>query len=194
MGIRLLDEDLILVEVSQTEGESILLPDELSQGNRSFWCWAACGELIINFIKSSRSVTQCSLAHEYANPTRTNCCDFPMDCDFPMEKEEIKKIYEQRSIQVWFLDLKNFTNEEIIDLIKQQMSPPKMLMELYYKIEREKGHLVVLNGWGEDIDGKEVFFIKDPATRDDLTYTLEELLSEKGLDACWVFKDPGFLV
>ncbi|AUX37869.1 uncharacterized protein SOCE836_101050 [Sorangium cellulosum] len=131
------------------------LPVHLSPQEQTYWCWAASGQMVMNFLGAT--VIQCDEANKQFDPERTDCCDSPVpsDCDvvgWP-EPEKYGFTYKTTSDEVlpW---------KDVQDEIYCKHRP----FAFTWRYPGGKGHMMVAVTY-RNVAGKRLVGVNDPNPR-----------------------------
>lgn len=127
----------------------------------AMWCWAACAEMVIEFLKPNVNAKQCELAQlQFA----FDCCgtsnDFEEECNtsgtFPFVPFRENGIHFERTSST-------AANEQLVwREIKRQIDAGQPILYAYRLNERSvSGHMVVIYGYGR-VRNKRVLCCIDP--------------------------------
>ena len=122
-----------------------LRPQEVDQ-----WCWAASGQMVMEF--KNRNVSQCLQANNRLS--MTNCClnPIPSDCNLPGWPEFEK--YE--------FDYKRTTDEALSwDMLKEQIGCKNNPVAFSWGWEGRGGHMMVAVGY-KTVNGVNFVYMHDP--------------------------------
>jgi hypothetical protein len=132
---------------------------QLIHQEQGLWCWAACAEMVIEFVKPGTDARQCELV-KLEMGTSTDCCNssagsFTAQCNsqggFPEE-----------SFGAHAIDHKSSETRLSWKRITRQIDDGKPLLYAFFWHETDMvGHMVVIHGYGQ-AQGKKVLYRRDP--------------------------------
>ncbi|WP_394826520.1 papain-like cysteine protease family protein [Pendulispora albinea] len=124
---------------------------------QSQWCWAASGQMIMNYVAKAngkgQTPSQCQQANQRLN--RTDCCNYPSskNCNRP----------GWPVFNAWGYDY-NVTNDQAISKaeIKNQVDVRKTPWGFSWGWDGGGGHMMVASGYSVDANGNFYVTVKNP--------------------------------
>lgn len=111
----------------------------LKPQEKSMWCWAASGEMIMEYLGAT--IRQCDEANKQFNPERDDCCNspFPTDCNRGGWPE-----FEEYGFAADQTDMEALTWAEIKKQIGCLRTP---FCATWKRSSSLEGHMVVISGY-----------------------------------------------
>ena len=125
---------------------------------QSKWCWAACAEMVIQYVKPTLDAKQCELV-KLEMGTSANCCN-PAASSFESACNQTG--FPEECFDHHGIDYKpSETRLSWTRLTKQIDEGNPMLYAWFWNNSFQSGHMVVLYGYGL-VQGEKVLFRYDP--------------------------------
>jgi hypothetical protein len=135
---------------------------------RTYWCWAASGKLMMNAVRPGAIDKQCDEANRVYgkdaadHSSTTNCCD-PSACDL-----RGKPPYDIYQFQATTVSTENNQALLLWDAIRDQLGCKNKPVTLVWKRKDKTKHMAVIVGYWTDDQGVGYVWVNDPEVGTDL--------------------------
>jgi len=145
---------------------AVELPVKPAMQEQTYWCWAACAEMIIEYLDPGKNVEQCDLAViEYGLEDYANCCN---ESDPLWAECNLGGAFPDWSFAEHEVDYTPSASRLSLKKIKAQIDQNRPLLYSWYWNKSEgTGHMVVLNGYAKQ-GSKNILYCLDPNARPEI--------------------------